>query len=209
MLLAHGPSKGLCPGLSFRLFTHSSGAFGFPHAICLFSFGKNLWKHLTAKKFLENDFFITWWTWFLDALPLTICSLVFFWLCVDDTWSRESSDTASEAHHNVFWQRESLFPHNVNKKNTTQSSDDVRFAVAAVVLLFECFFMSSRARREEGKLFFMILISGETRTKKSSAASASTIRTSWSGNNWIENYKALEMISPFRVQSGEISMMGS
>lgn len=79
---------------------------------------------------------------------------MFFWLCVDDTWSRESSDTASEAHHNVFWQRESLFPHNVNEKNTTQSSDDVRFAVAAVVLLFECFFYELSSSTRGGKTFF-------------------------------------------------------
>lgn len=84
-----------------------------------------------------------------------------------------SKATQKARHHNVFWQRESLFPHNVNKEKKPLGSADVPFFASSTRVLFMSF-----ASKEQ----VMILISGQTRRKEANIE-LSTIRTFSSGNN--------------------------
>lgn len=87
--------------------------------------------------------------------PSTIW-LFFFRLYADDTWSRHSDTPKRGIDIMFFWQRESLFPRNVNKKTLRAAQTLPRLACLGLFfcLLFECSFYELLVFEREEKLFY-------------------------------------------------------
>lgn len=141
--------EGLCQAGTFIRFIYNFSRLWVSNvspSIRLFIFFSNIPKNQPPstwmpKILLNRNIFITK-TWFLVALLAPFVRSVY----VDDTWSIGSLWQGKRGII-IFWQRESLFPHNVNKKH---SSDDVRsvFFVVVVRVFFLWAPLERRFRRK-------------------------------------------------------------